>query len=977
MQRLSFIARFRWFIGGLFVLGGLFFFHFVSPILAGTLLDWRSLSSQLPNTLATPLSLSAGNGTNWLVSNGSSLFSVRDDLVTNLTDRMQSTGRLKGMGTDQNRYLLAFSNANQTQPVLRLTDGLTWEDVPNSSVSLHTQIDRITGSAGSWLIQSSEPNTAYYPGSWELVRWSASQIATALPLPESVSRYNAGCFTFPGGNKVCAGKTTPVYVNGELYLFGGGAESRDSLDRITQTSTAVAWHWDGQRFIATPLLPSTKFVSGVWAGQNQVLIATSHAVTNPFAADDFWLFDGTTMTSLHDQALAAGLLSIDARTISAAQNAQGWMLLAGKNVLRLENGILSVAGTTRDLYETIAGSATDRFLVTGSQSAFDQATAFSPLQTAIATIGSASYSTHDANQLFRLATAQETDQLATIHVATAPYATDLKDGGWFTYETSATDPDGVQQVDVLVQGARVMTCANTCRYTQQYWLNGADRRVIPFVTRVTDTQGHVTESQPTFLTLTATSSQTTVTPPTTVPDIGTLPAGLSWKTTSAGPLEYAAWTQNDQGSNTWRSENTLRFRVMGRERTNGVEAIVLWVNGTAVKTCSLTGAQKKPGVLVSCEISLLGTQYPAGAEVFMNAQFIRTGNPKKNWRPVPFDLWTDGIRITRSASQEAPCAKTQPSLPAPIGSSAPTQQLIMSPNASMIAPGTRVTFTGIASNPTARIQHLEFYRDQELYRTCSFASLEHTARCELVLESSETWAVNSVPFSLKVVDENGHATWANIVYLTITPPTNNPTQNTLPLSQGALIGEGWFTPNTPELTDGHIVHYVASAWGPLPLKTIDLFQDGVLVQHCGFVDGPGGRTCDVTAQANDYPHGQILTFSARVEDVAGHQLWVPARTLTVRREWNSLTSAQPWIKITAQKDTINGRATLLAEGWSNNTDKLEIWFNNNLVQTCTNVNACQATVYPSTSQSYQSFSAVLIQKSGQEVWTGQQGLQFP
>ncbi len=602
--------------GGLLTIGIL---GFTWRTIATEPLMLRDLSSSLTSAATTPLRWLASRSTDWLVSDGTRLWSVNtQEETTSYTDRLTERGTLAGIGSNGSSYLLATKNAGAL--TFTKTDLRTWTTLSDLRLGQHT-VRSIEGMDTRWMILTEERSSSMsLPSSWNLVSYREGSPAETLALPSGVSAFVPGCLKAQAGGTLCAGEVRIVPLNNEWYLFAGKAETRSSDGRLVDEGKAGLWRLtQNNRWEAVANAPNSRFISSAWGNASSILFTTTNAVTNPFAADTFWTFDGRMFRSYTNEPLAAGLRSVDTRAIFAAPFANGWLLTAGTTLVRFENSSFTVEGRLRRVPTGLIGSSTTRALLTTE----------GPSLLTIGTSGAR----NDASLLIDPIELPRSNTAITRFTLTGiPANNRVLNGQAFTFHVQADDADGISSTDILVHGARIKTCQSaSCSFTQTYWTNGLKTRELLLSGRATDKNGNIQTSD--VVRLTVEDAPVVGALPSATPEFGRMPAGLAWQNDAGNGISRTMWITPSSSTHTLYAGDTRTFHVAGFH-ASGIREIRLWVNGTVERSC----AHAKENGLWFCSATLSASSFPVGTEIFVNAQIL--SNEGK-------ESWTEATRLRR------------------------------------------------------------------------------------------------------------------------------------------------------------------------------------------------------------------------------------------------------------------------------------------------------------------------------------------
>lgn len=588
----------------------------------------RDLRPALTSSARQPISLIASRVDDWLISDGSALWSVNaQGETTSYTDKLNGS-RVVDIAAHGSWYTLALENGSGTR--FLKTNLREWTEftaqLPRQEQLLDLQTDGI-----EWVALTKTQGSAALPAVWNAFLLQENGPAQALSLPSEVSRFVGGCVKEPSQATICASQPRLLPLQGTWYLFAGSAETRTAKSTLLQEGVARAWKRgsDGT-FEAMNQAPQARFVSGAWQGTNTLLIATGNAPSNPFAPDTFWRFDGRTFTPYRQEPLAAGMLSVDTRSTHVAATPKGYVITAGKTLIRWEDGAFRVEGLLRDRPMGIASIPSNMTLVVGQASAFGET---SPAYQApsVILLGS-TVSDWETSTLL-----QPRERIASRQALTrfsgspeTPNVT-IQQGDAYTYTARATDLDGVRRIEIFAHGTRVKTCEEaTCSFTQTFWTNGARERTVLFSAQATDALGNVQSSDVTRLVI-QDALVTTGTPINVNGDL-LLPPGLTWNRDQGTGVNWATWlSSSEKNLATIYDTRTL---AVATHHPQGIERIEYWVNGKIAKTCE----QQQSGEFSLCSYTLAGKDVSYGGETFINAHLLSSSGK---------ETWTDGQRFTR------------------------------------------------------------------------------------------------------------------------------------------------------------------------------------------------------------------------------------------------------------------------------------------------------------------------------------------
>ncbi len=933
----------------------------IAPVVATSgVWQWTDRSSLLSYRDGASITMLSERQGAWLASDGTRLYRFDGTSLQDLTSKARNHGLpgISNIWSDGRNWLVSYQPADRAEATLWLTDGDAWLDMTGKFTSLGGGMDA-SGSNGMWYVRNYTKAGTTDPSMFELSTWDGSSAAPVrVNMPQTISNVKNGCFTYPTKSTLCTGANSIVSVNGVAYYIGGSSEARGTNGVATQTAKGGIWSVQNGTFTALPNMPAFKFVSGVWSGKGSVLVATSNATTNPFAADHFWLFDGTNFRDVSSAALGMGLLSMDVREVRAASNGQSWMILSGKKLIRFDGVSMTDEGKTKDLFQVISSNGSGLFVLGGADSEAYTEFATAPLTAHFATV------TEDTSLISIPAVkVVVSDVLSKIYgpsvaVNGDPTIARIGNGKTYVFRAKASDTDGVDHVDIYVNGGRVKTCASdSCEYAQTYWTNGTASRTVEMFARGVDVKGYANDSDRVTLTIDSNSSAGSnwaapVTPSAT-PD--RVPAGQVWTQDATSGIRSTSWTEPTDG--TLASNKTLLFAVAASD-ADGLSKIDLWVNGTVERSCAL-GASKATNI---CSITLSGANYPVGTEIFVNANVFDAKSKS---------TWTTGTRVQRTATVVEPTKVTQTVVPV-IGPVF-TAVVTIKPTSATAPRGSQVQVHAVAQNNTLGLARVEVYANGAVQRTCSYGAAVSPMSCDITLDTTKFSQGATVTVMARAENNNGHEVWSNSRSIEIVEATKIPTN--IPVTvPGGMNAWSWLSPAVGELSEGQTATYSVGAWSPAGIKKIEIVVDGAVRSLCAPATS-GSQDCSFALRTSDYSHGHVATVNARVTDQNGAVTWTDSRSITIKREWTPVADPGAYVQITADRTAYNAgdAIKITARAWSpTGVDRIEVYANGTKVATC----GSESCAWTSPAYAYPTFEfqARLTDRMGQTTWTGVQGL---
>ncbi len=925
--------------------------------------NWKDQSGLLPVRDGLDITMSSHADGRWLLSDGSHLYLFDGSNLNDLTKELRNRGmlRVSSITSDGRAWLVSYLPTDSSGPQLWLTNGITWTDIGGKLRLSNADVDAV-GYKGTWYIKTYQRAMNGQPSTWELFSLNnTDDKATLVRLPQTISPNQTGCVDFTDGSHLCTGVSTPVYVNGNWYLIGGTSEARGVNNTVSQTAQGSLWKIEADRMLAVSGAPAFKFVSRLWNSNGHVMIATSNAVSNPYAADHLWIFDGTTFTDVSNQAIAAGLLSIDVREIQTAWNGRSWMIIAGKKVVRFDETTMTREADTRDTFHTISADVNGTFILGGVVSDLNSPFGTPPVTAKFVTATEeVSTSPAKPNTLLNILLSKVEGPRVTL--SSIPQDARIGNGRVFTFNVDAYDADGIDHIDIYINGARIKRCASaTCEYTQVYWTNGSAMRTVEFSARAVDKKMYANDSELLKLTIDNqsqagstnlpqnTNEESVVLNGTTV----NIPNTVVWSHDTWSDLDVATWLE-PKPTLLLTSSSTNYF--VAAKGDTGASSIEIWVNGTVKRTCTF----RLTAHPATCNVTLKGSDYPYGTEVYMNAN-VRAHNG--------LNSWTNPTTIRRDvAPAETPAPRE---VRGPVFSSVGT----LKPNVSSVIRGTVVNFTTISQNNPHGIAAVDIIVNGKVQRPCRFGIAAGPVMCDTNLDTSSYPDGTTLTFMARAIDNQGHEVMSNAKSVLV---RTTPAPATTPTASGStkLNVWEWMGPEVSELTIPQTTTYTVGAWSANAIRKIEMIVDGHVNKTCAFGTTIGNRECTFDIDTADYSHGHLVTINARVTDGNGHIAWSEPRSILIKRTWEPLNTQGAYVHAIAPvltSYTLGQNPVLSMKGWApDGVKRMEIYVDGVKTASCPS-EGCSWTILSPTKSTIE-YSARLIDNLNRETWSPVYGL---
>lgn len=924
---------------------------------------WKDQSGLLPYRDGVSIELLAANGGSWLASDTQRLYSLNGETIKDLTAAARTNGltTISTLASDDQRWIVSGRGLDTPNPRTFLTDGNSFTNISTLFTNGRGGIDAV-GYRGTWYGRTFTQATQYEPARWTAFNFNPTTLQKIeFPLTTDLSNMAPGCLREITGVRVCLGETRMVRAGGTWFMIGGNAEVVNDQGKTTQFAKGSIWKIDGTRFTRMSDMPAFRFVSGVWQGNNEVLVATSDVVSNPFSADRYWVFNGTTLREVSSEALGVGLLSNDAREVRAAHAGETWLLTLGKNLIRFDGEHMTSDGKTRDFFNVVSSNGQGVYVLGGAVSTPDQTFATQPLTAKLVEVRENMNVplNNPTNMVSRL-------RGPSIKIVAIPRDNVVGDGKVYTVRVTATDTDGVANTSVIVNGAKLKTCnTNVCEYTQTYYTNGQPTRSIEFMGGASDKQGYSNTSKPLTLTIdrssTASASNDKLGQKDAQGQVMTIPANRAWNRDTNSGLTWMVWRQPEQSALKDNEQTTVVFAA---QHLNGLGRVNVYVNGDVARSCDFTSLTD----IRVCTMTLSGSDYPAATEIFVNAHLFNTQNTENQ------SVWTEGVRIQRAANDTTTLVNGQTVQTAVNPRPVFETTLTIDPDMTSVRRGDSFTLKTKSQNTGTGLATIELYQNNKVIRACSPGSSLSLVTCDATIDTSKLPAGTTLSFVTRAIDSNYRSMWSNTRTITVQDTTMQPQPVK---SSGPISVWNWMSRDVSEMYNWNTT-YTVGAWSANGIERIEMIVDGQVRRTCTFGVSNGNRECDVVLTTDDYADKHNLSVNARITDGKGNKAWSDVRSILIRRVWVDDTAGfiPAYAAITTDDNAgynIGERITFKAKGWSQQgVSRIEIYLNGTVVANCSG-DICQFTSAPITTNQIE-YQARVIDQLGQSTWTGVIGM---
>lgn len=658
----------------------------------------------------------------------------------------------------------------------------------------------------------------------------------------------------------------------------------------------------------------------------------------------------------------------DMQNVNMAWNGVSWMVIVNnKHVYRFtdDNNTASVSylGIMRDYFTTVAGDDNGHFYLGGAVSTVDNDQPTYPLTAKLVEVRENNQTTNanetavTSNGSFGGDRVYTSSNGPRVTIQGNPSGFRIGNGKEFAYRVSASDTNGIDRIDIYVNGALIKTCNDSvCEFRNTYYTKNAATRTISFYTRATDKNGYSTDTSgtPDVLTVDTNSSATadgTVTSNTT-----------NTQTTSGSGI--TSWTWFDPNTTALNSGDTASFNV-GAYDANGINKVDIYVNGNIVKTCNLYNATGNQ----TCTASLYAGNYTQGTGIAVNAHIIDGSG---------LDSWTQTTTIHRNSD-------TGSTNSAYVYSSSGFSSRL-SPNVTTLNAGestayiVNAAYTSVASDPN-NVKRVDIYANGNIIKTCPTYSQGQTCIADIVANNFSQGT--TIALNARIVKISGAEEWIPVT--NIYRNTNSDASNTSSNSGTTANTWIWLSSNQTTLASTDSITFNVGAQDNDGLSKIEIIANDNIIKTC-WVSGTGNQTCAATIYGNSYSQNTGIFVNAKVTDANGNITWTDSRTLyrgtdtsnsnTSNSTNNGTTNAWTWLDpdVTSMN---RGDSTTFNVGAqdSDGLSKIDMMANGNTIKTCwvsgTGNQSCAVTIsangYSAGTSVY--LNAKVTDANGNATWT--------
>jgi hypothetical protein len=886
------------------------------PVLAdANAFSWTDLSNQLTTTANRPVWAMAYASGNWFYTDGQNLWNggqvYRYDGATqvNITTDVRNAGlnQADDIVSDGQSvlYLQNMAARNNQFTAIEYTNGsyVNVTSALRNAFNSNEGISNIAGRNGEWYITTSQGRVLHWYGN------NSTPTLVNLPSNLQVNVNNLFSLMAQGrtGNSLMYAtglpykdptfRVLPISGNEWLFVFG---------QNISVSGYSVAAQMfrlsNGSFSDLSTYLASSNNINAFSNGSSALILETNNS---NYSSGNYLIVDGANAQSYTTNfSLPQGA--------TALWTGQSWMIFGGtnKHVLHIVSGFSEDLGEARDYFVTGASNSQNAVLLGGAVSVLGNSQPTNPLTSKLVKVldngTTGTGTTNNTSTGFGGGRTTTSSNGPTIVTSGNPSNFTIGNNGTFDYLVNASDSNGVNHIDLYVNGGLIKTCyASSCEYDQTYSSNGLSTRSIPFYAVATDNYGYTTNGS---------SNQ----------DVLTVSQNTS---ASAGNNSANAQTQNGISFWTWLDPNQtnigqnqfMNFYV-GTWSQQGINTVQIYVNGNVKQTCNLNNATGNQ----QCSVSLYGGDYGLNTTVSINAK-ITDGNGQVAWTPV------QNLYVVTNGS-----TGTTTSNPSDIST-----WFTLNPTGSTLNRNSSVTMN-VSGSANQGLSTINVYANGGLIRTCNFSQAYGTQTCTATVYGSNYSSGSQLTLNTQATDVNGMTAWSNSQVLTV---QDNGTTN------GNGNASSWVSssPDTTTLTQGQSATFTVNASAPQGLQRIDVYVNGSIANTCNYGNTYSTMQCSTVITANSYANGSNVYVNAKITDSSGNTSWSGSRNYTVTSSNNSNqngtntnTNGSTWVWSSPETSTLSqGQSATFSVG-ANDPDgiqRLDIIANGVTVNTCNLGNA--------------------------------------
>jgi hypothetical protein len=284
--------------------------------------------------------------------------------------------------------------------------------------------------------------------------------------------------------------------------------------------------------------------------------------------------------------------------------------------------------------------------------------------------------------------------------------------------------------------------------------------------------------------------------------------------------------------------------------------------------------------------------------------------------------------------------------------------------------GLNETFTlnAYANDPDG-IRRIDLYANNVLVNTCTLSNSTYGNCSSNVIGSNYTSGSMSLPLQAKVTDSSYNTFWSDIKNVQIGSGNNNSYNTTVTIS---------LSPNQTSFQRNQSFTVSANAYDGNGIQKMEIYVNNSLAQTCNSSYNTSA-TCSTSVTGSNYGNVTSLPIQVKVTDNSSNVVWSDTTNVQLTDNYNNNNQGNSQINVpgtlSVNSSADNGytsgqNITFTANGADDNgIQRIELYVNGDVVQTCNGSGTCSYTGGPYSASSL-TYGAKLIDNLGNSTWNG-------
>jgi hypothetical protein len=860
---------------------------------------WTDISDYVSARSNRPIWAMAHVNSGWFYTDGINMWNggqvYRFDGNTNVTvtNEVRNAGldRVDDIVSDGADTILFLQDVVRTDNQFRI--------VVNKNGTYYNATDIVRG-----MLYSNEGISSInaYNGTWFLIttqsrlfKWYANTSAPVqITIPSGITQYSlpsAQSMIYDVNHAAFRGMKI-VPVSGSNWLLMAQAQGNWST-----------YLYNGSTFtsITSTIFPNTRGTDILVGNGTTALYAEG---TYAYQNGTLTQYDGS---NIRHTTIPSG--SLTAPIITSAWDGTSWILISGnKDIVRVlpYTNTAENIGASRDYFITASGDNNGHLLVGGTVSQIGTNGPTYPLTAKLVSItenGASAITNNNSNNSGNAVT----DGASGIKTWEwiDPNTNTLANGAQTTYHIGSWDGDGIKTAEIYVNGSLSRTCTlgnatGNTDCTQTIYASNYSAGTSIFVNaKVTDAKNHTAWSTGMTITRTADNNSNN-------------------NSNNSNTSNSTIWTWVDPNKTSFNSDENVTFYA-GAWDNDGINQIILSVNGSDVRTCSFSNATGN----VQCATTLYGSNYSANSTLTLRARMI-----DKNGVTV----WSDTQSIYRNGTGSSNSNNSNSNI-----------WTWIEPNKTSLYADESVSFAAGAWDNDGINQIILSVNGSDV-RTCGFNASTGNVQCSTTIYGGNYSSNSTITLRARMVDINGVTTWSNSqsIYRNSGNASNSNSNSNSNGSGGSTWI--WLEPGLSSINQDQTIDLNAGAWDGDGVNQITLYVNGSEKKTCNFGGSTSNVECVYTVRANDYSANTNLVLRSRMTDADGNTVWSDEQDVYRNADGssnnnsgssNSTISKWEWIEPDNASLQIQNTAAYHADAWSASAIKsIVVYVNGSVSKTC-------------------------------------------